>query len=86
MPASIASTDRERDRLAREADLAGIGPVDPEQDPGHFRPPRADEARDPTISPARTENLTSRNASPRVRPVDLEEHVPDGRLDLGEQR
>ena len=61
--------------------------VDPEQDAGDLGPSGADQ-------PGQTEDLagphrrseTSRNASPRDRPVDLEEDVADRRLDLREQR
>ena len=40
----------------------------------------------PRISPARTSKLTSRKTPARVRPLDLEEHVADRRLDLREER
>ena len=52
--------------------------------PPSGRPRRA--RRSPTISPARTEKLTSRKTPARVRPVDLEQDVADRRLDLREQR
>ena len=59
----------EADRLAAEADVAGVALVDAEEDAGHLGPPGADQARERRRSrrPGPRSEM-SRNSPTRVRP------------------